>query len=70
MESLIEDLRTVLYHKEDQLLLRCLDAVVSMDKRIKELEQIRHTLLDRIDKMTHASLTQGSGKAASVMYRD
>ena len=74
MLDLIEELRRVLAHQkvdftyQDEMLSRCFKSLVAMEKRNKELEKIRQNLLDRIDKMTHASLTKGSGKAVSVLY--
>ena len=66
MTSLIEELRIVLDHKDDQLLSKCLDELITMEKRNRKLEEIRETLLDRIDLMTQTSLTVGSGKAAAA----
>ena len=66
MTSLIEELRIFLDHKDDQLLRKCLDELIVMKKKNRKLEEIRKTLLDRIDLMTQASLTVGSGKAAAA----
>jgi hypothetical protein len=41
-----------------------------MEKKIRKLEEIRETLLDRIDLMTQASLTVGSGKAAAASIKE
>lgn len=66
MTNLIEEIRIVLDHNDDQLLRKCLSELIAVKQRNRKLEQIRETLLERIDLMTQASLTEGSGKAAAI----
>ena len=45
MTSLIEELRIVLDHKDDQLLRKCLNELVAIEKRNRKLEAVSYTHL-------------------------
>ena len=55
MTSLIEELRIVLDHKDDQLLRKCLDELIVMEKRNRKLEQLGLNLFGSL-KLSVANL--------------
>lgn len=69
MTNIIEELREILNHKEDDTLRRCLDEIVSLQQKVIALERIRVNVLDQLDRMTQASINEGSGKAAAARNR-